>query len=42
VRAEADPRGPTQVLAGHLRGGVRSRLSRYAAPRIIPVALAWA
>jgi hypothetical protein len=40
VRAEADPRVPNQVLPGHLRSGVRSRESRYAAPRKIPVALA--
>jgi len=38
VRAEADPRVPHQVHPGHLREGVRSRESRYAAPRTIPAA----
>lgn len=38
VGAEAAPRGPNQVLPGHLREGVRSRESRYAAPRTIPAA----
>ena len=42
VGAEADPRGANQVLPGHFRWGVRSRLSRYPAPCIIPAAFAWA
>ncbi|GEM_PF-6412925 len=42
VRAEADPRVPNQVLPQQLRSGVRSQESRYAAPRPIPAALAWA
>jgi len=37
-----DPRGPNQVLPGHLRERVRSRGSRYPVPRTIPAALAWA
>ena len=41
VRAEADPRGPKQVLPGQFREGVRSRLSRYAASHTIPAALVW-
>ena len=40
VRAEADPRAPNQVLPGQLRERVRSRESRYAAPRPIPAAVA--
>lgn len=38
LEADADPRSPNQVLTGHFRWGVRSRLSRYAAPRPIPAA----
>ncbi len=42
MEVDADPRVPNQVLTEHFRYGVRSRLSRYAAPRPIPAAPAGA